>query len=247
MPVVVTDFATAELVKVAANSFLATKISFINAMAEVCEVDRRRRHASWPRRSATTPGSVAASSTPASVSAAGACPRTSGRSSPGPASSGVDQAVSFLREVDADQPAPTRADRRARPGAGRTARTTGARSRSWGRRSSRTPTTSATPRRWTSRPRSAAGAPTVWSTTRRRMDNARAHASRADLRRLAERGGHRRRRRHAAHRVGRVHADVTPTRSAGLVARAQPRRRPQCARPGSGGRPAGHYRALGRP
>ncbi len=37
VPVVVTDFATAELVKVAANAFLATKISFINAMAEVCE------------------------------------------------------------------------------------------------------------------------------------------------------------------------------------------------------------------
>ncbi|WP_375500650.1 UDP-glucose dehydrogenase family protein [uncultured Jatrophihabitans sp.] len=37
-PVIVTDFATAELVKVAANSFLATKISFINAMAEICEV-----------------------------------------------------------------------------------------------------------------------------------------------------------------------------------------------------------------
>ncbi len=37
-PLIVTDFATAELVKVAANSFLATKISFINAMAEVCEV-----------------------------------------------------------------------------------------------------------------------------------------------------------------------------------------------------------------
>jgi UDPglucose 6-dehydrogenase len=36
-PVVVTDFATAELVKVAANAFLATKISFINAMAEVCD------------------------------------------------------------------------------------------------------------------------------------------------------------------------------------------------------------------
>jgi len=35
---VVTDFATAELVKVAANAFLATKISFVNAMAEVCEV-----------------------------------------------------------------------------------------------------------------------------------------------------------------------------------------------------------------
>jgi UDPglucose 6-dehydrogenase len=37
VPVVITDFATAELVKVAANAFLATKISFINAMAEVCE------------------------------------------------------------------------------------------------------------------------------------------------------------------------------------------------------------------
>jgi UDPglucose 6-dehydrogenase len=37
MPVVVTDYATAELVKVTANSFLATKISFINAVAEVCE------------------------------------------------------------------------------------------------------------------------------------------------------------------------------------------------------------------
>lgn len=36
-PIVVTDFETAELVKVAANAFLATKISFINAMAEVCE------------------------------------------------------------------------------------------------------------------------------------------------------------------------------------------------------------------
>ncbi|WP_428933684.1 UDP-glucose dehydrogenase family protein [Streptomyces sp. ACT015] len=36
-PVVVTDLTTAELVKVAANSFLATKISYINAMAEICE------------------------------------------------------------------------------------------------------------------------------------------------------------------------------------------------------------------
>jgi UDPglucose 6-dehydrogenase len=36
-PRLVTDLATAQLVKVAANSFLATKISFINAMAELCE------------------------------------------------------------------------------------------------------------------------------------------------------------------------------------------------------------------
>lgn len=36
-PLIITDYATAELVKVAANSFLATKLSFINMMAEVCE------------------------------------------------------------------------------------------------------------------------------------------------------------------------------------------------------------------
>ena len=37
IPWIVADLPTAELVKVAANSFLATKISFINAMAEICE------------------------------------------------------------------------------------------------------------------------------------------------------------------------------------------------------------------
>ncbi|RZU66519.1 UDPglucose 6-dehydrogenase [Microterricola gilva] len=37
-PRISTDYATAELVKVAANAFLATKISFINAMAEIAEV-----------------------------------------------------------------------------------------------------------------------------------------------------------------------------------------------------------------
>jgi UDPglucose 6-dehydrogenase len=36
-PLVVTDLPTAELVKVSANAFLATKISFINAIAEICE------------------------------------------------------------------------------------------------------------------------------------------------------------------------------------------------------------------
>jgi UDPglucose 6-dehydrogenase len=37
VPFLLSDLQTAELVKVAANAFLATKISFINAMSEVCE------------------------------------------------------------------------------------------------------------------------------------------------------------------------------------------------------------------
>ncbi|MCW2871543.1 UDP-glucose/GDP-mannose dehydrogenase family protein [Actinacidiphila oryziradicis] len=37
-PWISTDLATAELVKVSANAFLATKISFINAIADICEV-----------------------------------------------------------------------------------------------------------------------------------------------------------------------------------------------------------------
>lgn len=37
IPALVMDLETAELVKVSANAFLATKISFINAMAEICE------------------------------------------------------------------------------------------------------------------------------------------------------------------------------------------------------------------
>ena len=36
-PLIATDYATSELVKVSANAFLATKISFINAMAEIAE------------------------------------------------------------------------------------------------------------------------------------------------------------------------------------------------------------------
>ena len=38
IPFLVTDLETSELVKTSANAFLATKISFINAMAEICEL-----------------------------------------------------------------------------------------------------------------------------------------------------------------------------------------------------------------
>lgn len=88
-PFIVTDYATAELVKVAANAFLATKISFINAMAEIAEVtgadvtqlaDAIGHDVRIGRRF----------SAPGSGSAADACRRTSGRSPPGQRSSGAE-------------------------------------------------------------------------------------------------------------------------------------------------------------
>ena len=98
-PVVVTDFATAELVKVAANSFLATKISFINAMAEVCEatgadVTQLATAIGYdPRigRRFLSPG----------LGFGGGCLPKDIRAFIARAGElGVDQAVSFLREVD---------------------------------------------------------------------------------------------------------------------------------------------------
>ena len=37
VPVVVTDLSSAEMVKYASNAFLATKISFINEVANICD------------------------------------------------------------------------------------------------------------------------------------------------------------------------------------------------------------------
>ncbi len=70
----VTDLQTAELVKVSANAFLATKISFINAISEVCEAADADVTCS-PTRSATTPVSAGDSSTPGWVLVAAACPK----------------------------------------------------------------------------------------------------------------------------------------------------------------------------
>ena len=58
VPFFVTDLATAELAKAAANAFLATKISFINAMAEMCDASRGRRPGAGPACSAPTRGSA---------------------------------------------------------------------------------------------------------------------------------------------------------------------------------------------
>ncbi|MGB9376597.1 MAG: UDP-glucose/GDP-mannose dehydrogenase family protein [Mycobacteriales bacterium] len=99
-PVVVTDLATAELVKVAANSFLATKISFINAMAEVCEasgadVTLLSKALSYDTR-------IGGRFLNAGLGFGGGCLPKDIRAFMARAGElGVDQALSFLREVDA--------------------------------------------------------------------------------------------------------------------------------------------------
>ena len=99
-PVVVCDFATAQLVKVAANAFLATKISFINAMAEVCEathgdVKKLSEALSYDTR-------IGGRFLHAGLGFGGGCLPKDIRAFMARAGElGVDQALSFLKEVDA--------------------------------------------------------------------------------------------------------------------------------------------------
>jgi UDPglucose 6-dehydrogenase len=99
VPLVVTDYATAELVKVAANSFLATKISFINAMAELCEatgadVSGLADAIGYDER-------IGRRFLNAGLGFGGGCLPKDIRAFMARAGElGVDQALSFLREVD---------------------------------------------------------------------------------------------------------------------------------------------------
>ena len=100
VPVVVTDLATAQLVKVAANAFLATKISFINAMAEVCEAT----HADVKKLSEALSydGRIGGRFLHAGLGFGGGCLPKDIRAFMARAGElGVDQALSFLSEVDA--------------------------------------------------------------------------------------------------------------------------------------------------
>ena len=99
-PVVVTDLATAQLVKVSANAFLATKISFINAMAEVCEVV----HADVKKLSEALSYDtrIGGRFLHAGLGFGGGCLPKDIRAFMARAGElGVDQALSFLQEVDA--------------------------------------------------------------------------------------------------------------------------------------------------
>ena len=86
VPFLVTDLQTAELVKVSANAFLATKISFINAVSEVCEAAGADVSLLADALGYDSRVSDANASTRVWVSAAAACPKTSARSWPAPAS-----------------------------------------------------------------------------------------------------------------------------------------------------------------
>jgi UDPglucose 6-dehydrogenase len=98
-PLIVTDFATAELVKVAANSFLATKISFINAMAEICEttgadVIELAKALSYDER-------IGGKFLHAGLGFGGGCLPKDIRAFMARAGElGVDQALTFLKDVD---------------------------------------------------------------------------------------------------------------------------------------------------
>lgn len=100
VPRLVTDHATAELVKAAANSFLATKISFINAMAEVCEaagadVTRLADAIGMDDR-------IGRKFLNAGIGFGGGCLPKDIRAFMARAGElGADQALTFLREVDA--------------------------------------------------------------------------------------------------------------------------------------------------
>ncbi|WP_326796226.1 UDP-glucose/GDP-mannose dehydrogenase family protein [Streptomyces sp. NBC_01808] len=98
-PFVVADYPTAELVKTAANSFLATKISFINAMAEICEaaggdVVKLAEAIGYDDR-------IGKKFLRAGIGFGGGCLPKDIRAFMARAGElGVDQALTFLREVD---------------------------------------------------------------------------------------------------------------------------------------------------
>lgn len=100
IPFVVTDFATAELVKTAANSFLATKISFINAMAEVCEA--AHADVQMLAKALSFDDRIGGKFLNAGLGFGGGCLPKDIRAFMARAGElGADQALTFLREVDA--------------------------------------------------------------------------------------------------------------------------------------------------
>ncbi|MFB9166350.1 UDP-glucose dehydrogenase family protein [Arthrobacter psychrochitiniphilus] len=98
-PRLVADYATAELVKSAANSFLATKISFINAMSEVC--DAAGADVTLLADAIGMDDRIGRKFLNAGIGFGGGCLPKDIRSFMARAGElGADQALTFLREVD---------------------------------------------------------------------------------------------------------------------------------------------------
>ncbi len=98
-PFIVTDLETAELAKAAANAFLATKISFINAMAEICEAAGGNVHALAEVLGADE--RIGRSFLRAGLGFGGGClPKDVRAFSARAEELGAGQALAFLREVD---------------------------------------------------------------------------------------------------------------------------------------------------
>jgi UDPglucose 6-dehydrogenase len=99
-PFLVTDLATSELAKSAANAFLATKISFINAMAELCEAANADVH-QLTEALAHDERIGAAGMWPGLGFGGGCLPNDIHGFMAAAASLGSAKSLAFLREVDA--------------------------------------------------------------------------------------------------------------------------------------------------
>jgi UDPglucose 6-dehydrogenase len=100
VPLITADYASSELVKTAANAFLATKISFINAMAEVCEA--AGADVTLLAKAIGHDERIGAKFLGAGLGFGGGCLPKDIRAFMARAGElGADQALTFLREVDA--------------------------------------------------------------------------------------------------------------------------------------------------
>jgi UDPglucose 6-dehydrogenase len=100
VPLITADYASSELVKTAANAFLATKISFINAMSEVCEA--AGADVTLLAKAIGHDERIGAKFLGAGLGFGGGCLPKDIRAFMARAGElGADQALTFLREVDA--------------------------------------------------------------------------------------------------------------------------------------------------
>ena len=165
IPLLTTDPVTAELVKGAANAFLATKVSFINAMADVCA--KTGGDVATLADAVGMDARIGRAFLTAGIGYGGGClPKDVRGLAAFAAAAGAETAAGLLGVVDEINSG--RRQRVADLAAALLGDLSGKRIALWGRRSSPAPTTSATPPPWTWPTGWPASARRSWSTTRRR-------------------------------------------------------------------------------